>query len=47
MEDTEGKEVERKRDFYRKEIIRIVTEAESVTVLEYLYYFIKGKVKAE
>ncbi len=47
MEDTEGKEVERRADFYRKEIIRIITEIESVAVLEYLYYFIKGKVKAE
>lgn len=47
MEDTDEKEVEQKADFYRKEIIRIIEEVESVAVLEYLYYFIKGKVKAE
>lgn len=47
MEDNDGKEVEQKSDFYRKEIIRIIAEVESVAVLEYLYYFIKGKVKAE
>jgi hypothetical protein len=47
MEDTDEKEVEQKSDFYRKEIIRIIAETESVAVLEYLYYFIIGKVKAE
>lgn len=47
MEDNDGKEAECKRDYYRSEIIRIISEVESVAVLEYLYYFIIGKVKAE
>ena len=47
MENNDGKEAKCKRDYYRSEIIRIISEVESVAVLEYLYYFIKGKVKAE
>lgn len=33
--------------FYKENIIEIVNQLEDVSMLMYLYYFIKGKVKAE
>ena len=33
--------------FYKEKIIEIVNQIEDVSMLMYLYYFIKGKVKAE
>jgi hypothetical protein len=32
--------------FYKEQIIEIVNQLEDVSMLMYLYYFIKGKVKA-
>lgn len=33
--------------FYKEQIIEIINKLEDVSILMYLYYFIKGKVKAE
>lgn len=32
--------------FYKEQIIEIINKLDDVSILMYLYYFIKGKVKA-
>lgn len=34
-------------EYYKQKIIKIIEKIESKMILEYLYHFIKGKVKAE
>lgn len=47
MEDADGKEVEEKADFYRKEIIEMIQNLERDDKLRYLYILVEDVVKAE
>ena len=39
--------MEMEKVFYKEKIMEIFNQIEDVSMLMYLYYFIKGKVKAE
>ena len=36
----------REREMYKQKIIEIIKNINDINVLEYLYFFIKGKLKA-